>query len=93
MSDSQQPIRSDASGEAICAYPPCGSTFSPRKSWQRFCCPEHRAAFHATQTDCGIRGVVKSNKLLKGGKRSVTLHFDPTEDVLRLEPGKVAEIL
>jgi hypothetical protein len=85
---------SDASGVEICAYPMCRQPFTPRRRWQRFCKPEHRAAHHAASDDSGVRGVVKSNKLLKGGKRSLTLHFDADQDaVLHLEPGKVVEVL
>lgn len=92
--EAPSPMRSDASGDAICRYVPCGITFTPRKPWQKFCCPDHRAAFHGTQGDGGLHGVVKSNRLLKGGKRSITLHLDASDPAGELlEPGKVAEIL
>lgn len=85
-------IRYDASGDAICANPLCGGTFKAKKRTQRFCDERCNAEFH-DPNNRRVRGVVKSNKLLKGGKRSVTLHFEAEADVLRLEPGKLAEIL
>lgn len=25
-----------------CIYPPCSQSFEPRRSWQNYCCNEHR---------------------------------------------------
>lgn len=92
--ETPSPIRSHASIATICGYLPCAQPFTPRKRWQLFCSDTCRLAQHRLRQDGGLRGVVKSNKLLKGGRRSVTLHFDAADDaVLRLEPGTVAEIL
>lgn len=88
-------MRPDASTDAICAYPLCRVRFAPRKPWQRFHSTECRHAFHRTQTDGGLRGTVKSVRLLKRGEVSITLRFgiEEREEALRMEPGKLAEIL
>jgi hypothetical protein len=83
----------DASGDAICAYLPCSIAFKAKKSWQLYCCAEHRRLANALKADGALRGVVKSNKLLKGGKHSVTFHFEAADDVSHLQPGRVMEIL
>jgi hypothetical protein len=85
-------VRYDASTDAICAYEPCGKGFKKKRRNQRFCCEQHKAASHDPDNR-RIAGVVKSIRPLKGGKCSVTLHFDSVEAALRLEPGKVAEVL
>jgi hypothetical protein len=85
-------IRHDASTDAICEYAPCAIPFKRKRRWQRFCSDEHKHAYHDPDNQ-RIAGVVKSIRPLKGGKCSVTLHFDSVEAALRLEPGKIAEVL
>jgi len=85
--------RCDGSGDPICAFEPCGKPFPRTKSTRRFCSEECKAAFHDPDNR-RVRTIVKSNKLLKGGKRSITVHLDASDPAgALLEPGKVAEIL
>lgn len=88
-------MRLDASQDAICAYPPCRCGFKPKKPWQRFCKPEHRAAFHELSGDAGMRGIVRTTRVLKDGSVSVTLHFgiEEREGALQMAPGRVVEVL
>lgn len=85
-------IRSDASSLPTCDYLPCGKPYQRVRRHQRFCSPECKAASHDPDNQ-RIAGVVKSIRPLKGGKCSVTLHFDSVHAALRLEPGKIAEVL
>lgn len=91
--ETPSPMRSDASTATICGYLCCAQPFTPRKRWQLYCSDECRRAQFRVRGDDGLRGIVKSVKRLKGGKVSVTLHFEDIDAALRVEPGRVMEIL
>lgn len=94
IKETSRPMRPDASPDAICEWQSCAKPFKKRKRWQRFHSPECRHAFHASQGDGAMRGVVKSVRVLKRGEVSVILRFgiEAREDVLKLEPGVLAEV-
>lgn len=86
----------DASaGKISCGLMSCRTPFKPKRPWQRYCCDDHRREANKLRADGGLRGVVKSTRVLKGGGVSVTLHFgiEEREGALQLAPGRVMEIL
>jgi hypothetical protein len=85
-------IRCDASSQPVCDLLSCGKPYQRVRRHQRFCSPECKAAFHDPDNQ-RLAGIVKSIRPLKGGKCSVTLHFDSVQAALRLELGKIAEVL
>lgn len=87
-------LRPDASADAICAYPACGSAFKPKRRWQRYCDDPCRRAHHAMKDDGGRRGVITSGpRVLKSGDYSITIRVPAGTDVSQLRPGRVMEIL
>lgn len=63
----------------------CGGAFSARKSWQRFCSPTCKAAFHiATTINCFVR-----RHLLTVAEASTIAHVTPAEIRRRICTGEV----
>lgn len=94
VEETASPMRSHASTATICGYLSCcAQPFTPRKHWQLYCSDECRLAQHRLRHDGGLRGIVRSVKRLKGGRVSITLHLDDIDAALRVEPGRVMEIL
>lgn len=86
----------DASRDAIlCGLMLCRAPFKPKRPWQRYCCDDHRREFNKLKGDGGLRGVVRTTRVLQSGEVSVTLRFgiEEREGALQLAPGRVMEIL
>ena len=92
--ESPSPMRPDASGDAICEHLPCRITFKPKRSWQRYCCDDHRREANKLRDDGGLRGVItRGPTTLKNGDQSITIRVPAGTDVSHLRPGRVIEIL
>ena len=76
--------------------PHCSAEFEPRRADQVYCSAKCRQAhYHATKGDGALRGTITAVRRLTGGRVSVTVRFPPesADYALRLEPGKVAEVI
>ena len=76
--------------------PHCSAEFSQRRADQVYCSAKCRQAhYHATKGDGALRGAITAVRRLTGGRVSVTVRFQPEQAdyALRLEPGKVAEVI